>query len=149
MYIRIIKFLLVATLSVALSSCLSKVISHGYPEDERLVEKLQIGTTTSTQAAEILGDPSSKATFDPNTWYYISTKMKAVGFLKPTVIKEQVMRLHFKNDKLDEVAFFDNLNSKPIVFNKDKSLVKGDDSGVLKDFFHNFGRFNKALGRGK
>lgn len=147
MFIKIVRFLSVFILCGSLTSCITKVIAHGYPEDERLVEKLQIGVTTDAQASELLGDPSARGTFDPNVWYYISTEMKATGFFRPTVVKERIMRLSFKTGKLQEVAFFDNAGAKPLVFNKDKSLVKGDDTGVLKDFFQNFGRFNKALAR--
>ena len=57
------------------------------------------------------------------------------------------MQLSFKGDVLQEVAFFDNLTKKKIVFHRGQSLTNGDDSGVLKDFFLNFGRFNKGQGR--
>lgn len=141
------KILLLSSLCLLLNSCFTKEYTHGYPEDKSLVEKLQIGVTTQDQALEILGDPSTKSTFNPDIWYYISSKMKAKGFLKAKITNEQVMKLSFKKSKLSEIVFTDNITHQEIVFNKDKSHVGGDDSGVLKDFFHNFGRFNKALGR--
>ena len=149
MFIRVRTIFSLVFLVIVLSSCFSKYTTHGYPEDEIKVKELKIGSTSKEEAIEILGDPGTMSTFDPDIWYYISTKMKAVGFFRPEIIYEQVMQLNFKNNKLSEVKLTDNLTKKQIVFNKEKSLVEGDDSGVLKDFFHNFGRFNKALARQK
>lgn len=148
MSIRIRIFSTVCVLAaIVLCGCVSKDITRGYPEDESIVTKLKTGTTTKEAAVELLGDPSTKSTFNPNIWYYISTQMKSVGFLRPEIVREQVMQLSFKGDVLQEVAFFDNLTKKKIVFHRGQSLTNGDDSGVLKDFFRNFGRFNKGQGR--
>ncbi len=135
--------------SILLCGCVSKNTTHGYPEDEEIVAKLKIGTTTKEAAIELLGDPSAKSTFNPNIWYYISTQLRSVGFSRAEVVRERVMQLSFKGDVLQEVTFFDNLTKKQITFHRGQSLTNGDDSGVLKDFFRNFGRFNKGSGRRK
>jgi outer membrane protein assembly factor BamE (lipoprotein component of BamABCDE complex) len=147
MSVKIKTFFLVLIVISSLNSCFKKVAIHGYPEDETLVTKLKIGSTTKEEAITLLGEPSTKSTFNQDIWYYISIKMEAVGFLKADIVQEQVMQLNFQNDKLQEIIFSDSSTKKKIVFNKEKSLVEGDDTGVLKDFFHNFGRFNKALKR--
>lgn len=133
--------------AIVLCGCVSKDIIHGYPEDESIVSKLKIGMTTKDAAVELLGDPSTKSTFNSNIWYYISTQMKSVGFLRPEIVREQVMQLNFKGNVLQEVTFFDDLTKKKITFHSGQSLINGDDSGMLKDFFRNFGRFNKASAR--
>ena len=135
--------------SILLCGCVSKNITRGYPEDEAIVTKLKTGVTTREAAVELLGDPSTKSTFNPNVWYYISTQLKSVGFSRAEVVRERVMQLSFKGDVLQEVTFFDNLTKKQITFHRGQSLTNGDDSGVLKDFFRNFGRFNKSSGRRK
>ncbi len=147
MFIRIRTIFSILSLVIILTACFSKYVTHGYPEDELKIKKLQIGVTNKEEVTELLGDPSTVSTFDQNIWYYISTKMKSVSFFRPKIIQEQIMQLNFKNSKLDKVKFTDSLTKKQIVFNKEKSLVAGDDSSLLKDFFHNFGRFNKALAR--
>lgn len=134
-------------LAVLLCGCVTKNITHGYPEDESIVVKLKTGVTTKEGAVELLGDPSTKSTFNPNIWYYISTQMQSKGFLRPEVVRERVMQLTFSGDVLQEVTFFDNATKKQVTFHRGQSLVNGDDSGVLKDFFRNFGRFNKGSGR--
>lgn len=142
---KVREFLSVLSLSLLVTGCFNKEYVHGYPEDRTSVEKLQIGVTTKNQALDILGDPSTQSTFNTDTWYYISTEMQAKGFFKPKITDEKVMKLSFKKDILSEIKFTDNASKQEVVFNKDKSRVGGDNSGVLKDFFHNFGRFNKAL----
>jgi len=141
------KALYVIAIALFLSGCFTRTSNHGYPEDKVAIEKLQIGVTTKTQVLDIIGEPTSYGTFDNNTWYYISTISETKGFLKAKIVQDQVIQLHFKNDKLREVKFTDNKEKREIIFNQDRSIVGGDDSGVLKDFFHNFGRFNKALNR--
>lgn len=140
-----VSILSVFTILLALSGCFTKVTNHGYPEDKAAIEKLQIGVTTKAVALDSLGEPTTYATFDNDIWYYISTVSEAKGFLKAKITHDQVIQLQFKNDKLKEVKFTDNKDNREIIFNKDKSIVGGDDGGMLKDFFHNFGRFNKAL----
>ena len=59
------------------------------------VTQIQPGIDDRTQVAKLLGSPSTVATFNDKTWYYISKKTSRIAFWDPTVLDQEVLMVKF------------------------------------------------------
>lgn len=138
-------FLLISLLLMA-SSCTVKFNRHGYVLDQQSLNQLKEGQTTKQDVIEIMGSPSTTSTFDKNIWYYISNKTKQLSMLKPKNIHDKTIQISFKNNKVSKIYIYEDNKIKKFEFSGKETPVHGDDSGLMKDFVQNLGRFNKRRG---
>lgn len=128
----------------ALSSCIVNMSNHGYERDAANFMDLKANKSHKSDVLEEAGSPSVISTFNKNIWYYVSTKTRRVSILNPQVVESRVIQLNFNNsDILSDVSIYTLDTHRKLKFDKSTSSIKGDDTGLLKDFFYNFGRFNK------
>ena len=124
-------------------SCMIRQEHHGKELTKEALNKLKINKSTKEEVLDILGTPSSISTFNNNIWYYISLKKKGVSILNPKITDQVVIEIRFKNEILVRLKKYTNDELSSFKFNKQKTEVKGNESGVLKDFVRNLGRYNK------
>ena len=127
-----------------IAGCTIKLVNHGYVFEEENIKKLKKGETTKSQVLENLGSPSVISSFDKNIWYYIHTKTKQISMLKPKNVNEKILQISFKNNTVNKLYLYEDDQVKSFYFDGDETPVRGDDTGVLKDFMQNLGRFNKS-----
>lgn len=84
-----------ALATVSLVACSPKLDTRGAMLDPESVQEIKPGVHTRNEVAQRLGTPSSLATFDDKTWYYIGKKEETVAFLKPKVVEQQVIAIKF------------------------------------------------------
>jgi outer membrane protein assembly factor BamE (lipoprotein component of BamABCDE complex) len=134
--------LAVAVLMVA---CSPIVDSRGnLPEGEDL-EKIKVGATSKEQVASLLGTPSSVATFDANTWYYISKRTETVGFFRPDVIDQKVLTVRFDEaGVVKEVAQVGKDVAAEIDPVSRTTPTSGQSFSIWQQLFGNLGRFGDA-----
>ncbi|MEQ9115823.1 MAG: outer membrane protein assembly factor BamE [Rickettsiales bacterium] len=126
------------------TGCTIKVANHGYVFEKTSLEKLKENKTTKAEVLEIMGTPSVISSFDKNIWYYIHTQTKQISMLKPKNINENILQISFKKNVINSLNIYEDDKIKSLNFEKEESPIRGDDTGVLKDFMQNLGRFNKS-----
>lgn len=136
--------IVVSFIIINLVSCTVKSARHGYLFENSQVSQLKQNKTTKMQVMQIMGSPSTISAFDKNIWYYISNETKQLSMLKPKNIHQKILQLKFKNNKIAYINTYESSDVRGFVFDGDESAIRGDDTGVLKDFVQNLGRFNKA-----
>lgn len=83
---------------VAVGACTPMTTTQGNALDPKLVGEIKPGQHNRAQVARLLGTPSSMATFDKNTWYYISKNTEQVAFFQPTTVEQKVIVIKFDAD---------------------------------------------------
>jgi len=133
----------VAAALVALAACNNPVDQRGnLPEPDKLAQ-IKPGTTDKATVTQLLGSPSSIATFDPNTWYYISQKTKPVAFFVPERLDQEVVAIDF-----DESGIVRDLRRKSMADgqavepNPNATPAPGREFSVLEQLIGNLGRFS-------
>lgn len=127
-----------------MTSCIVSVTNHGYEQDPENFISLKSNKSHKADVIREAGSPSVISSFNKNIWYYVTTKTKRISAFKPKVIESRVIQLYFNNaDILNDVSIFTINEHRELKFNRSESSIKGDDTSPLKDFFYNFGRFNK------
>jgi len=119
--------------------------NHGYEQNPDVFVKLKEDKSTKLQVLEEAGTPSVISTFNNDMWYYVTTKTRRISFFNPQVIESMVVQINFSKDGvLSDIIVYSIKDNRKLEFNQKTSSIKGDDTNMLKDFFYNFGRFNKA-----
>jgi len=96
---------------------------------------------------EVLGSPSTIATFEKEIWYYIGGKVKTVSFFEPELLERKVLTVHF-----DKKGIVTGLNEKDASKNQKVLLVgretptRGKELTVLQQLIGNVGRFGTPKG---
>lgn len=129
-------------MAVLIVACSPIVDSRGnLPEGEEL-DKIKVGATSREQVASLLGSPSSVATFDDNTWYYISKRTETVGFFRPEVIEQKVLTVRFDEAGLvKEVAQVGKDDAAEIDPVSRTTPTSGQTFSLWQQLFGNLGRF--------
>src|SRR5262249_13154549 len=75
---------------LALSACGVPVDDRGNLPKPDALAQIKPGVSDKATVQRLLGTPSSIASFDNNTWYYISKTERRIAFMKPDVLGQNV-----------------------------------------------------------
>lgn len=81
--------------ALASSGCTPVISKRGYLPDPVAEASITVGKDTKTTIQKKLGDPSTRATFNGDNWYYITSVQKKIAFFDPDVIKRNILAIHF------------------------------------------------------
>lgn len=139
-----VRTLALATLVATLAACTPRIASVGNELDPERLADVTVGEHTRQDIEEILGSPSSIATFGQESWYYVSEKSQATAFFEPEVISRTVTIIRFGNDgTVSEVA---NLGAEDgrVVEPVDRvTPTAGNELTFIEQMMANLGRFNR------
>lgn len=135
---------LVALLTaVMLGGCTMSPDLRGNNPDKKLLASIKPGVTDKASVTKLLGSPSSVATFDADTWYYISQELQSVAFFKPELRDEKVVTISFNNKGIvQKIAYLDMKDHRDVEPNPDKTPAPGREFTLLEQLIGNFGRFS-------
>jgi outer membrane protein assembly factor BamE (lipoprotein component of BamABCDE complex) len=141
--------LAIGTLIIALTlaGCAPPVDLRGNDPGKAAMAAIKPGVTDKASVTKLLGSPSSVATFDPNTWYYISQKTQDIAFFKPTLKDEKVVTISFDNKGVvQQVAYIGMRQHEDVVPDPDATPAPGREFTILEQLIGNFGRFSSPTG---
>ena len=136
--------LLAVALGVALAACARTEEVRGYVPDEDLLAEVQPGKQSRDQVAEILGSPSTVATFEAksDTWYYITTRSEHFAFFDDKIVDQQVVAIDFdESGRVKQVRRFDMDDGREIDPVDRETPTRGREFGLFEQLFGNIGRF--------
>jgi outer membrane protein assembly factor BamE (lipoprotein component of BamABCDE complex) len=144
--------LAVGTFAIVLTlvGCGPPVDLRGNDPDKSAMAAIRPGVTDKASVTKLLGSPSSVATFDPNTWYYISEQTQDIAFFKPALRDEKVVTISFDNKGVvQRVAYLGMKQHEDVEPNPDATPAPGREFSVLEQLIGNFGRFSSPQGGGE
>ena len=93
-----------ATRLLAASVCLLALAACTWPQEVRgnlpdpeSVAAVQPGKTNKADVVRLLGSPSSIASFDTSTWYYIGRRLQRETLQDPDLLEQRVYVVSFDN----------------------------------------------------
>jgi outer membrane protein assembly factor BamE (lipoprotein component of BamABCDE complex) len=129
--------------TILLAACAADVEQRGNLPDHDQLALIHPGSTTKDEVVKLLGSPSSTGVFDDNSWYYISKQTKAVAFLDPHVLNQQVYVIRF-----DDKGVVSGIGHKTLIDGREITMAPGETPapGRQLTFFEqligNIGKFN-------
>ncbi len=135
--------------SLSIGACSPIVDKRGYVPEEDQLSKVAIGQDTKDQIYSKLGSPSTTATFENNTWYYISSRTERFGFFAPRIVDRQVVAVSFdENDLVANVANYGLEDGRVVNYVDRTTPTRGKELTFLEQMFGNIGRLPGPGGGG-
>jgi len=135
-------------MAALIAACAPIVDTRGNVTDADVVEKIRVGATTRDEISSVLGSPSSVATFDPNTWYYISKRTETVAFFRPEVLDQKVLTIRFDEAGLVREVSQSGKEAGEEIEPVDRvTPTSGQSFSFFQQVFGNIGRFGDEPGK--
>jgi outer membrane protein assembly factor BamE (lipoprotein component of BamABCDE complex) len=129
--------------TLALAACSVPVDQRGNLPEKQALEQIKPGVTDKATVTRLLGSPSSVATFEPNTWYYVSQKTKEVAFFKPQLLDQEVLAIDFDKDGVvHDVRHRGFEDRQQVTPNPNATPAPGREFSFLEQLIGNFGKFS-------
>ena len=130
-----------------LSGCAPIVDSRGNLPDPDAVLQVQPGIDDRSQVTKLLGSPSSLATFNDKTWYYISKKTSRIAFWDPTVLDQEVLMVKFDDTGLvSDIKVYGLEDAHTVTPDPNITPTSGRELTILQQLLGNLGRFGGGGG---
>jgi len=131
---------LILALGVAISGCSPIVNVRGYVPQPNTVEQLEIGKQNKEQVYDLLGSPSTRATFDEDTWYYISSRTERRGFFEEKTVARSILAVKFDGEeRVSEIANYGLEDGQVVNFVGRTTPTRGKELTFLEQMFGNIG----------
>lgn len=129
-----------AALGLLTLACAPTYTTHGFTPQLEDLETISAGSDTRGSVLRKLGRPSSLATFDENTWFYVASKMENFAFYEPEVVERTVVMVRFDAAGLvTDVARFGLQDGKVIDLATATTPTYGRELTFLQQIFGNLG----------
>jgi outer membrane protein assembly factor BamE (lipoprotein component of BamABCDE complex) len=118
---------------------------RGNRVDPEQLAELVPGTSTRADVTALIGSPTARATFDDNTWLYVSEVTQPRIGATLAVLNQDVIVLTF-NDRgvLTNIRNVPKDEGEPFVMVSRTTPSPGTEASFLQQLFGNIGRFNAA-----
>jgi outer membrane protein assembly factor BamE (lipoprotein component of BamABCDE complex) len=138
-------FIFIITIGVlTISGCSKNLKQKGYNFNQVDFQSLSVNKSSKEDVLNILGSPSTASEFGDQTWFYISSKKESFAFMKPKLIEQKIIAIHFDNNNMiDNIENYQLDQAKIVEFSNDFTPTGGDDDRLVKKLFGNIGKFNK------
>jgi outer membrane protein assembly factor BamE (lipoprotein component of BamABCDE complex) len=138
-----------ALLAVLLAGCdTTGFLSHppqarGNRVDSDQLTQLVPGTSTRNDALALIGSPTTRATFDDNTWLYISEMTKPMIGATNRVQSQEVVALMFDSTGvLQRIERKGSEDAVPVTIASRTTPTPGNETTFLQQLLGNVGRFS-------
>jgi outer membrane protein assembly factor BamE (lipoprotein component of BamABCDE complex) len=140
---RTVPLILLGAFLPMLAACETLIDQRGFAPTPGSVEKLEIGSQSREDVVRLIGSPSTVATFNPNTWYYITQKQETYAFFKPSMIEQDVLQLTFnESGRLQAMKKYELAEGRDIEMVSRITPTAGKELTVLEQIMGNVGRFS-------
>ncbi|MDE1937573.1 MAG: outer membrane protein assembly factor BamE [Alphaproteobacteria bacterium] len=132
------KKLVLSTLClVLLTGCTPVISQRGYLPDPDAEAGINVGKDNKTTIEEKLGDPSLQATFNNDTWYYVSSVEKQVAFFTPTIESRHILAIYFNKDgKVVDMKHYGLEDGHVVAFESRTTPTRGRELTFLQQLFN-------------
>ena len=130
---------------LSLTACSSTIATHGHTLDEAQLAQIEPGRSSRNDVLQLLGSPSSLASFDEATWYYVSQRTEKVSFYQEELIAQDVITVTFNDDGVVRNVDRHGLEQTAAVDPVSRvTPTAGAKPSALKQIISNIGRFGSG-----
>ena len=128
---------------IVLGGCQARIDQRGNKPDEDQVVQITPGVDDKNRVAELLGYPSTMSLLTDKTWYYISKRTKTIAFLKPDLLEQEVLQIHFSDQGIvQDMKVYTEKDGEQIAYVDRVTPTPGSELTILQQLLGNLGKFN-------
>ena len=133
--------------SLSLIACTPTIATHGHTFDEAAIAQIEPGRSSRQDVLQLLGSPSSLASFDEEAWYYVSQRTEKVSFYQEDLVEQNVVTITFDDRDLVEGVDRHGLEQAANVAPVNRvTPTAGEAPSAFEQFIGNIGRFGNNSG---
>ncbi|MFW5660694.1 MAG: outer membrane protein assembly factor BamE [Oceanicaulis sp.] len=123
------------------TACNPTLRSHGFRYPDGEMPALTPGEDTQASVLAALGNPSTRGTFEDDTWYYISATREYLAYLRPDTRERRVIKLTFDDAGVLAAKEEYGLEDGRVVALVDRETpTRGRELTILEQLLGNVGR---------
>ena len=123
------------------SACNPTLRSHGFRYADGEVPELTPGEDTRASVLQRLGNPSTRGTFETDTWYYISATREYLAYLRPDTRERRIIAVRFDEEGVVEAVDEYGMEDGRVVALVDRETpTRGRELTILEQLLGNVGR---------
>ena len=109
-----------------------------------VIEQIEAGKQSRDEIVQMLGSPSTTATFGKDeVWYYIGKRTSKIAFLEPELLERKVLEIKFDSSGVvEKIRRYDASDSKEVDLVDRVTPTKGKELTILQQILGNVGRFS-------
>ena len=134
----IMRNIFLISLFLFISNCSFNLVDdhHGVYFLEKKIKKIQVNSTNKNDLIKILGEPSTKSSFDNDVWIYIERKITNTHFLgKRELVVNNVLVLEIDDlGLLAKMDFYNIEDMNKLNFDKDSTIITLRKRSFIYDF---------------
>ncbi|MCS6778664.1 MAG: outer membrane protein assembly factor BamE [Geminicoccaceae bacterium] len=124
-------------------ACSPTTVNHGYRLDTARIDLVRPGVTTREEVERLLGSPSTVATLDGGTWYYVAQRKERANFYQEKLVEQEVVAIAFDPrgivTRVERSGLEDAQPVEPVA---ETTPTRGNEFTLLQQVVGNIGRFN-------
>ena len=134
----------VAILALAtLAACSAVYRNHGYVPSEEELSEIAVGVDSRTTVDELVGAPSAGGLLKGGDYYYVRSRVKHFGMLRPEVVERQVLAISFDGrDVVQNIERFGLQDGQVVPLSRRVTSSSVEGKGFLRQLMGNIGNFN-------
>lgn len=125
--------------------CTAQYRNHGYVPSEATLQDLKVGVDTRATVDDVIGAPSAAGVLTDGDYYYVRSRVREYGALRPQVVDRQVLAISFnQNDTIRNIERFGLEKGQVVPLTRrvtDSSVV---GNGFLRQVFGNIGTIDPS-----
>ena len=133
----------VCALAIAMAGCAPNVATRGNLVEDTRLDQIVVGSSTANDVVALMGTPTTEATFDQRTWYYIGQRTEQMAFFEPEVTDRRIVVIRFGEDgvvqDIQELGLDD---AREVAIVERETPTLGRQITFLEQVIGNLGRFN-------
>lgn len=134
------RIFIAASCAALLSACSPQYRNHGYLPDEADLSNVIVGVDTRDTVAESIGVPGTSGVLESGNYYYIGSRVRHFGPVRPKVIERQIVAVEF-----DQAGVVSNITRYGLqdgrVVTLTRRITKSSDGDIsfIRKLFGNIG----------
>ncbi|MDA8746782.1 outer membrane protein assembly factor BamE [Litoreibacter sp.] len=134
---------------MVLASCAQIVRQHGYIPPQEDLQSVIVGVDTRDSVEASIGRPSTSGVLREGSWFYIGSKVRHFGALKPKELEREVVAIRFDGSgTVQNIERFGLERGQVVVLSRRVTETTVRDVTFIRQLIRNFGRIDlgEALG---
>lgn len=136
---------LVVVLTLLVTACVPVYKQHGYVPPEQDLAQIVVGQTSRDQLAELIGRPTSQGLLEGGGWYYVGSRWRNYGALRPQEVSREVVAISFApGGTVANVERFGLRDGRVVTLSRRVTDTGVQSVSAIRQILGNVGNFNAA-----
>ncbi|WP_439111195.1 outer membrane protein assembly factor BamE [Lentibacter sp.] len=136
-------FVLLGLVFMTLSGCAATYRDHGYVPTEGEVAEIVVGVDSRESVADTVGVPSTAGILDDSGYYYVKSRVRHFGALRPKEIEREVLAISFTEAGLvQNIERFSLQDGKAVMLSRRVTESSVSDNTFLRQLIGSIGRIS-------